>query len=180
KPAECRRFGDEQAVATERAQRLQPRGEEVAAPVALLAIVVRPRVGDVIRVMTQLADDERRRVHHVVDVLELVGPVRAGVGRARTGGGLHACHGVTSAHVRRETGVRVRLMPDTPRTTVVRDWVGHSLLSPGKSPRPMPASASTRCANIAVRKRIERSALFASLALSSNASRRWRLAFRLT
>ncbi len=104
KAAERGRLRNQQLVATQRAKFLQPALEELPAAVVLVAIVVRPDVGDVKRVMPQLPDDERRGVDHVVDVLELLRPVRARAGRA--GRAFHPQHGVARARVRLELGRR--------------------------------------------------------------------------
>jgi hypothetical protein len=72
--------------AGERLQRSQP-ALEVHVLVAVDAVIVRPDAGDVDGVVPQLAHHERRRVDHVVDVLELNVPVparrRRGVTQAR-------------------------------------------------------------------------------------------------
>ena len=56
---------------------LQPRLEVLATVVALGSIVVRTNAGDVKRVVTKLAEDERRGLDHVVDRRQLLLPVHA-------------------------------------------------------------------------------------------------------
>src|SRR4029453_11038998 len=69
------------------------------------------RVGDVKRVLPQLADDERRGIDHVVDVLELFRPVDA---RAPPRGervpAPHAHHRIARTQVRLEFARRPQLV----------------------------------------------------------------------
>jgi len=86
------------------AQGRQPRFEVLATSVALVAIVVGPDGRDRKGVMPQLAHDERRGLDHVVDDLELLGPVRARVRRGRTRVPLHFEHAVAHGEIRLEAG----------------------------------------------------------------------------